>query len=58
MEKECDARIKTITEQLTQVANEYGGDPTLAETVYNTYVEEKSLKKAWYMAELKKIGVD
>lgn len=58
MEKECDARIKTITEQLTQVASEYGGDPTLAETVYNTYVEEKSLKKAWYMAELKKIGVD
>lgn len=58
MEKECDARIQTITEEIKQVVSEHGGDPNLAQTVYDTYVQEKSLKKAWYMAELKKIGID
>ena len=32
------------------------GDPSIIDTVIETYASEKSLKKAWYMAELKKRG--
>ncbi len=56
MEKQCDAKIEQIVLELEQFLQENGGDLTLAQTVYDTYVEEKSLKKAWYMAELKKRG--
>ena len=57
LEKQCDAEVEAIAVELDQLARENGGDPTLAQTVYDTYVEEKSLKKAWYMAELKKRGM-
>lgn len=57
MEKQCDAQIKEIVLKLDQLVHENGGDETLAQTVYDTYLEEKSLKKAWYMAELKKRGM-
>ena len=56
MEKQCDAQIEAIVLELEQLLQENGGDTKLAQTVYDTYVEEKSLKKAWYMAELKKRG--
>lgn len=56
MEKQCDARIEAIVVELEQVLQENNGDLSIAQTVYDTYVEEKSLKKAWYMAELKKVG--
>ena len=35
---------------------ENSGDMTLVDTVVETYANEKSLKKAWYMAELEKRG--
>ena len=57
LEKQCDAEVEAIAVELDQLARKNGGDPTLAQTVYDTYVEEKSLKKAWYMAELKKRGM-
>ncbi len=57
LEKQCDAKVEAIAVELDQLARENGGDPTLAQTVFDTYVEEKSLKKAWYMAELKKRGM-
>lgn len=57
LEKQCDAQIEAIAVELDQLARENGGDPELAQTVFDTYVEEKSLKKAWYMAELKKRGM-
>ena len=57
LEKQCDAKVEAIAVELDRLARENGGDPTLAQTVYDTYVEEKSLKKAWYMAELKKRGM-
>ena len=56
MEKECDARIEAIIIELETLLQENNGDLSIAQTVYDTYVEEKSLKKAWYMAELKKRG--
>ena len=57
LEKQCDAEVEAIAVELDRLARENGGDLTLAQTVYDTYVEEKSLKKAWYMAELKKRGM-
>lgn len=57
MEKECDARIETIVLKMETVLQKSGGDLSIAQTVYDTYVEEKSLKKAWYMAELSKRGM-
>lgn len=57
MEKECDAQIEAIIIRLDTVIRENNGDPSLAQTVYDTYVEEKSLKKAWYMSELQKKGM-
>lgn len=57
MEKECDAQIEQIVIEMEQLLQENGGDVNIAQTVYDTYVEEKSLKKAWYMAELKKRGM-
>ncbi|MBQ9974235.1 MAG: hypothetical protein IJP02_04665 [Oscillospiraceae bacterium] len=56
MEKECDAQIEAIIIELETLLSENNGDMSIAQTVYDTYVEEKSLKKAWYMAELKKRG--
>ena len=57
MEKECDAQIEQIIVEMEALLKENGGDLSIAQTVYDTYVEEKSLKKAWYMAELKKRGM-
>jgi len=57
MEKECDDRIKVIVLEMETLLQENGGDLNIAQTVYDTYLEEKSLKKAWYMAELKKRGM-
>ena len=57
MEKQCDARIEAIVVELEEILRKNNGDLSLAQTVYDTYVQEKSLKKAWYMAELKKVGI-
>lgn len=57
MEKECDAQIEQIVVEMEALLKKNGGDLSIAQTVYDTYVEEKSLKKAWYMAELKKRGM-
>lgn len=57
MEKQCDARIESIVVELEDTLRKNGGDLSLAQTVYDTYMQEKSLKKAWYMAELKKVGI-
>lgn len=57
MEKECDAQIEQIVTEMEELLRENGGDLNIAQTVFDTYLEEKSLKKAWYMAELKKRGM-
>ncbi len=57
MEKECDAQVEQIVARLEAVLLESNGDLSIADKVYESYVEEKSLKKAWYMAELKKRGL-
>ena len=57
LEKECDAKIEAVIIRLEELIQENNGDLSIAQTVYDTYIEEKSLKKAWYMSELKKRGL-
>lgn len=56
LEKECDAKMDDVVSQMEAIIKENNGDMTLADTVVETYASEKSLKKAWYMAELEKRG--
>lgn len=56
LEAECDARMKEIITRMETLLEENGGDLSIAQTVFDTYLNEKSLKKSWYMAELKKRG--
>lgn len=57
MEEQCDAKIAEILNRLETLVRENNGDPNLAQTIFDTYVNEKSIKKAWYMAELKEKGL-
>ena len=56
LEKECDAEMDAIVAELDALVSANNGDYSVIDTVIETYASEKSLKKAWYMAELKKRG--
>ena len=56
LEKECDRQMDEIIGAMETLITENSGDMTLVDTVVETYASEKSLKKAWYMAELEKRG--
>ena len=56
LEKECDAQMDDVVSRMETIIRENKGDMTLVDTVVETYASEKSLKKAWYMAELEKRG--
>lgn len=57
LEKQCDAEMDTIVEELTALVTENNGDLSIVDTMIETYAREKSLKKAWYLAELKERGL-
>lgn len=57
LERDCDAKMYDIIDRLDQLITENNGDPGILDTVVNTYANEKSLKKAWYMSELEKRGL-
>ena len=52
----CDRQMDEIITEMERILSANGGDMTLVDTVVETYASEKSLKKAWYMAELEKRG--
>ena len=56
LEKQCDAKMDALVGELTQLQKKYGQSMELVNQVKYTYANEKSLKKAWYMAELQKRG--
>lgn len=56
LEKQCDREMDAIVVELDTLINANNGDYSIIDTVIETYASEKSLKKAWYMAELKKRG--
>lgn len=57
LEKECDGKMDTIIAQMETLIQANNGDMGLTDTVFNTYVNEKSLKKAWYMSRLQEKGL-
>ena len=57
LEKECDGRMDGIIAEMEKLIKENNGDMSLTDTVFNTYVNEKSLKKAWYMSRLQEKGL-
>ena len=56
LEKQCDGEMDKLVGELTQLQKKYGQSMSLVNQVKYTYANEKSLKKAWYMAELEKRG--
>lgn len=57
LEEECDAKLIDILLRIETLVEENDGDPKLTQTIMETYAEEKRIKKAWYMAELKEKGL-
>ena len=57
LEKECDAKMDAVIAEMEALISANNGDMTLTDTVFNTYVNEKSLKKAWYMSRLQEKGL-
>jgi len=46
-----------LVKDLTALQKKYGQSMELVDTMKYTYANEKSLKKAWYMAELEQRGL-
>lgn len=57
LEAECDAKMDALVTELKALQREYGQSMDVVDTVKYTYANEKSLKKAWYMEELRKRGL-
>ena len=57
LEKQCDAEMDAIIAEMDALISANKGDYSIIDTVVETYANEKSLKKAWYMAELEKRGL-
>lgn len=53
LEKECDAKVADVVSRMRTLLKDMGQDDTLAKEVEQTYQEEKSLKKAYYVSEFK-----
>lgn len=51
LEKECDAKVAEVVSTLRELLKQAGKDDSLAKEVEETYKEEKSLKKAYYLKE-------
>ena len=57
LEKECDGKMDAVIAEMEQLIKENNGDMSLTDTVFNTYVKEKSIKKAWYLSRLQEKGL-
>ncbi len=57
LEKECDSKMDAIVVELVALIEANNGDMSIVDTMIEAYASEKSLKKAWYMAELEKKGL-
>lgn len=57
LEAQCDGRMSDIIDRMESLLKENGQDLSIAQSVMDTYLNEKSLKKSWYLAELKKRGI-
>lgn len=53
MEKACDGEVAAVVSRLRELLKATGQDDSLARQVEETYKEEKSLKKAYYLNEFR-----
>ncbi len=57
LEKQCDQQMHAIIAEMERLIAENNGDTSLPDTVFDTYVNEKSLKRAWYLSRLQEKGL-
>ena len=57
LEKQCDAQMDAILEEMTRLLTESGGDLSLVQSMAYAYGEEKSIQKSIYIQELEKRGI-
>lgn len=57
LEKECDARMDQLIVQIEELMKANGKDLSESDAIYEAYLNEKSLKKAWYISKLKERGL-
>lgn len=53
-EAECDKRVNQILAELSNELEAKGKDPSIADALQSAYVQEKDLKKAYYLSQLGK----
>lgn len=49
-EKECDARMQTLEDQIRSLLTQLGEDTALVDEIHTTYMDEKAAKKAYYLS--------
>lgn len=52
LEKQCDSKVKEVTNELTKLLKEDGQSLDLVEKIKTAYYQEKSVRKAMYMEKL------
>ncbi len=50
LESECDGKIETLLAGMRSELSAIGADTSIADTIYNAYINEKALKKAYYLS--------
>ena len=50
LEAQCNAQVKSVTDQLTVLMQENGKDTSLVAAINDAYAKEKELKKAYYIS--------
>ena len=50
LEAQCDAQVKAVTDELTALMKAQGKDTSLVDAINKAYVQEKELKKAYYIS--------
>lgn len=57
LENQCDGKIDIIVEKLETLIKSNNGDMSLVDTLIETYINEKAIKKAWYIERLEEKGL-
>jgi len=57
MEKECDAKMENILNRMKALIKQYDEDDAIIGKVVAAYAKEKSLKKSWYLAQMREKGL-
>ena len=50
LESECDSRIASLLDSMRSELSAIGADTSIADKIYSAYLNEKSLKKSYYLS--------